>query len=62
MTHSLKKFLLENRIGLNINYPEKDTFYHHNGKSSGQIDYIFSTCKSILKKGRDYGYGSKKYV
>jgi hypothetical protein len=34
-----KKFLLENRIGLNLNYPEKDTFYHHNGKSSGQIDY-----------------------
>ena len=29
-----KKFLLENRIGLSINYPEKDTFYHHNGKSS----------------------------
>jgi exonuclease III len=45
-----KKFLLENRIGLSIHYPEKDTFYHHNGKSSGQIDYIISTCKNILKK------------
>jgi hypothetical protein len=50
MIHSLKKLLLENRIGLSINYPEKDTFYHHNGKSSGQIDYIISTCKNILKK------------
>ena len=37
-----KKFL--------IHYPEKDTFYHHNGKSSGQIYYIISTCKNILKK------------
>jgi len=45
-----KIFLLENRIGLSINYPEKDTFYHHNGKSSGQIDYIISTFKNILKK------------
>ena len=45
-----KKFLLENRIGLSIHYPEKDTFYHHNGKSSGQIDYIISTCKNILKR------------
>jgi hypothetical protein len=25
-------------------------FYHNNGKSSGQIDYIISTCKNILKK------------
>jgi endonuclease/exonuclease/phosphatase family metal-dependent hydrolase len=45
-----KKLLLENRIGPSINYPEKDTFYHHNGKSSGQIDYIISTCKNISKK------------
>ena len=50
MIHSLKKLLLENRIGLSINYPEKDTFYHHNGMSSGQIDYIISTFKNILKK------------
>jgi uncharacterized protein (UPF0248 family) len=45
-----KNFLLENRIGLSIHYPEKDTCYHHNEKSSGQIDYIISTCKNILKK------------
>ena len=34
------KISLENNISVQ-NYPEKPTFYHHNGRSRGQIDYIF---------------------
>ena len=34
----LKKFLTEIKLALNLDYPVKETFYHHNGKSSSQID------------------------
>ena len=36
----LQNFIKENNISVQ-NYPEKPTFYHHNGRSRGQIYYIF---------------------
>ncbi|CAC5388961.1 unnamed protein product [Mytilus coruscus] len=44
----LKKFLAENSLELNQEYPEKNLF-HHNGKSSGQIDYFFSASKDLTQ-------------
>ena len=44
-----KKFLSENNIELHQSHPEKNTFYHHNGKSTAQIDYILSTTKHYLE-------------
>ncbi|CAC5368395.1 unnamed protein product [Mytilus coruscus] len=45
----LKKFLAENSLELNQEYPEKETFFHHNRKSSGQIDYFFSSSKDLTQ-------------
>ncbi|CAC5419283.1 E3.1.11.2 [Mytilus coruscus] len=45
----LKKFLAENSLELNQEYPEKKTFFHHNGKSSGQIDYFFSASEDLTQ-------------
>jgi exonuclease III len=44
----LQKFLKEHRVKIEPSYPEKSTFYPHNGKSEGQIDYIISIGKSIM--------------
>ncbi|CAC5360652.1 MYH [Mytilus coruscus] len=43
------KFLAENSLEPNQEYPEKETFFHHNGKSSGQIDYFFSASKDLTQ-------------
>ena len=44
----LQKLLEEHGVKIEPSYPEKSTFYHHNGKSEGQIDYIISLGKSMM--------------
>ncbi|CAC5377888.1 unnamed protein product [Mytilus coruscus] len=48
-SNRIQKFLAENSLELNQEYPEKETFFHHNGKSSGQIDYFFSASKDLTQ-------------
>jgi hypothetical protein len=43
----LQKFFKEHGVKIEPSYSEKSTFYHHNGKSEGQIDYIISIGKSM---------------
>ena len=44
----LQKYCRERDISIPPSYPNKNTFYHTNGKSKGQIDYIFNTNKEDI--------------
>ena len=43
-----KDFLEETSLNPGTDYPQKNTFYHHNGKSEAQIDYILSIGKNLV--------------
>lgn len=49
----LQQFIQDNNLCLSKDYPRKETFYHHNGLYSSQIDYF------LHKKHEDFNYRVK---
>ncbi|CAC5397677.1 unnamed protein product [Mytilus coruscus] len=46
----LKEFIQELNFTADKDKSDRQTFFHHSGQSSSQIDYIFSTKENLIKK------------
>ncbi|VDI58822.1 Hypothetical predicted protein [Mytilus galloprovincialis] len=46
----LKEFIQELNFTADKDKSDRQTFFHHSGKSSSQIDYIFSSKENLIKK------------